>query len=34
MLDTSKAHEKLGFTAQTDFRYGLAKTIEWYEQHR
>jgi GDP-L-fucose synthase len=33
MLDISKAREKFGFTAQTDFRYGLAKTIEWYEKH-
>jgi GDP-L-fucose synthase len=32
MLDTSKAREKLGFTAQTDFRDGLTKTIEWYEK--
>lgn len=31
MLDTTKAAEKLGFTARTDFRTGLAKTVEWYE---
>lgn len=31
MLDTSKAREKIGFTARTDFRTGLMKTIEWYE---
>jgi GDP-L-fucose synthase len=33
-LDTSRAREVLGFTAQTDFRAGLARTIEWFRQHR
>jgi GDP-L-fucose synthase len=30
MLDTSKAFQEFGFKAQTDFREGLKKTIEWY----
>ena len=34
MLDTSKAKEKFGFEANTDFRKGLKKTIKWYEEHR
>jgi GDP-L-fucose synthase len=29
-LDTSRATELLGFTAQTDFEDGLRRTIEWY----
>jgi GDP-L-fucose synthase len=29
-LDTTKASERFGFTASTDFREGLAKTINWY----
>ncbi|MCK9230773.1 MAG: GDP-L-fucose synthase [Syntrophales bacterium] len=33
MLDTTRAKEKLGFSATTDFRTGLMKTIEWYENH-
>jgi GDP-L-fucose synthase len=32
MLDTSRAKEKMGFTAKTDFRTGLTKTIAWYER--
>lgn len=32
MLDTSRAREKFGFQAKTDFREGLRKTIEWYEK--
>ncbi|HLD25733.1 MAG TPA: GDP-L-fucose synthase [Candidatus Andersenbacteria bacterium] len=32
MLDTSRAREKFGFAATTDFREGLAQTIEWYRQ--
>ena len=32
MLDTSRAKEKFNFQAKTDFREGLKKTIEWYEQ--
>jgi GDP-L-fucose synthase len=31
MLDTSRAKEKFGFKAKTDFRDGLKKTISWYE---
>jgi GDP-L-fucose synthase len=30
-LDTSKALEKFGFSAQTSLEAGLKKTIEWYE---
>jgi GDP-L-fucose synthase len=30
MLDTSKAREEFGFTAQTSFTEGLKKTIDWY----
>ncbi len=33
MLDTSKAYDEFGFKARTDFRVGLAKTIEWYRGH-
>ena len=29
-LDTSRAREEFGFTATTDFREGLRRTIEWY----
>lgn len=32
MLDTSRAKEKFNFKAETDFREGLKKTIEWYEK--
>jgi GDP-L-fucose synthase len=32
-LDTSKAEREFGFRASTEFRDGLAKTIEWYELH-
>jgi GDP-L-fucose synthase len=30
LLDVSKAEREFGFRAQTDFRDGLQKTIEWY----
>lgn len=30
MLDTTRAKELFGFQAQTDFRTGLKKTIDWY----
>ncbi|HOW73924.1 MAG TPA: GDP-L-fucose synthase [Phycisphaerae bacterium] len=33
-LDTSRARERFGFTAGTDFEQGLRRTIDWYEQHR
>jgi GDP-L-fucose synthase len=32
-LDTQRAKETFNFVAQTDFRQGLANTIEWYRQH-
>jgi GDP-L-fucose synthase len=32
MLDTSRAKEKFGFQAKTDFREGLKRTISWYEE--
>lgn len=31
-LDTSRAKESFGFEAKTNFKKGLAKTIEWYEK--
>jgi GDP-L-fucose synthase len=31
-LDTSRAWERFGFRAQTDFRTGLRRTIDWYVQ--
>ena len=31
-LDTTKAEREFGFRAKTDFREGLRKTIEWYEE--
>ena len=34
MLDTTRAFNEFGFRARTDFREGLAKTIEWYRSHR
>jgi len=33
-LDVSKAKKYFGFTAKTDFREGLQKTIDWYEKNR
>lgn len=33
-LDTTRARDLLGFTAQTDLRTGLEKTIAWYRKHR
>jgi len=33
MLDTTRAREKFNFRAETDFREGLKKTIEWYEKN-
>jgi GDP-L-fucose synthase len=29
-IDTSRARERFGFQARTDFREGLRRTIEWY----
>ena len=31
-LDTSRAREKFGFSAKTDFDEGLRRTIEWYRK--
>jgi GDP-L-fucose synthase len=31
MLDTSRARDRFGFVAGTDFREGLRKTVQWYE---
>jgi len=33
-LDTSRAEERFGWTASTEFRKGLDKTVEWYEANR
>lgn len=32
-LDTTRAKERFGFVAQTDFKQGLKNTIEWYRQN-
>ncbi|MDY6854711.1 MAG: GDP-L-fucose synthase [Thermodesulfobacteriota bacterium] len=32
MLDTSRAKNEFGFTANTDFEQGLKRTIEWYKK--
>ncbi|MCL1463714.1 GDP-L-fucose synthase family protein [Argonema galeatum] len=32
-LDTERAKEKFGFTAQIEFKQGLKNTIDWYRQH-
>jgi GDP-L-fucose synthase len=34
MLDTTRAYNEFGFKVRTDFRVGLARTIEWYRNHR
>jgi len=33
-LDTSKAEKLFGFKAQTPFRDGLKKTVDWYRENR
>jgi dTDP-D-glucose 4,6-dehydratase len=33
-LDTSRAEERFGFKATTDFETGLQTTIDWYIQKR
>jgi GDP-L-fucose synthase len=33
-LDTSRARDRFGFTAKTDFTEGLRRTIAWYESHQ
>lgn len=32
-LDTQRAKERFGFTAQTEFKVGLENTINWYRKH-
>ena len=32
-LDTERAKNAFGFTAQTEFKEGLKNTIEWYRKH-
>jgi GDP-L-fucose synthase len=34
MLDVTRAQSQFGFTATTDFRDGLRRTIDWYRAHR
>lgn len=34
MLDVTRAKELLGWTAQTEFKTGLLRTIEWYRQNK
>lgn len=34
VLDTSRAKEKFGFEARTDFDEGLINTIRWFQEHR
>jgi len=34
LLDTTLARKKFGFTATTDFKEGLSRTIEWYKKQR
>jgi GDP-L-fucose synthase len=33
-LDTSRARDRFGFAATTEFRDGLVRTVEWYERSR
>ncbi|MFQ5480704.1 MAG: GDP-L-fucose synthase family protein [Thermodesulfobacteriota bacterium] len=33
-LDTSRAREEFGFTAEVEFREGLLRAIEWYREER
>ena len=33
-LDCSRAEELFGFRASTSLRDGLARTVEWYREHR
>ncbi len=33
-LDVTRARDAFGFSASTDFREGLTRTIEWYTSHR
>ena len=34
MLDVTRAEKRFGFTARTDFREGLQRTIDWYRAER
>lgn len=34
VLDTSRARDRLGFEASTDFEAGLKRTVAWYRQRR
>jgi GDP-L-fucose synthase len=34
LLDVTRAASAFGFRANTDFRVGLRRTIDWYERHR
>lgn len=34
MLDVTRAEQRFGFRATTDFRSGLTRTIEWYRANR
>jgi GDP-L-fucose synthase len=34
LLDTTRARERFGWTAKTDFRAGLREMIAWYEENR
>ena len=34
VIDSGRARRAFGFSPATDFRTGLAKTIEWYTKHR
>jgi len=34
MLDTTKARERFGFTANASFEEGLKQTISWYEENK
>ncbi|NNJ27424.1 GDP-L-fucose synthase [Alienimonas chondri] len=33
-LDTTRAEQRFGWTANTDFRAGLAETVDWFRGHR
>lgn len=33
-LDTSRAQDRIGWQATTEFERGVERTIEWYEDHR
>lgn len=34
IIDSTRAHDEFGFTANTSFRRGLSETIEWYSRYR